>query len=455
MRIAASTLALALQVCIASNAQAEKSAFPGAFGYGANATGWRNGEVIYVSTLDDTGPGSLRDCVERDAPRICVFSVSGTIELDSELKIGPDVYIAGQTAPGQGIQLRLRDGFRSPVLIKNSNDVVIRFLKVRPGAAERQTPSVDAITIENSKRVYIDHLSLMFATDELLNVHVSGGVSGDITVANSILAFGLEDANHPNGRHSKGALICSHEGNENQCGRITLARNLFAHNRDRNPDLKGTDLGPIELINNVFYNFGSQNGEFYDFLGNLGVNYIGNVSIAGPDSRKPPPAMIETITSDGETAISVFADDNRVMTCPGGETQNVLNLTAETTVLDAPSGEIVSPVRPSSETLEMVLASVGDQIDTRRAPDAIDQMVIFHVKTCDGRIIDQVDDIGGWTEIESLNAESDRDGDGLPDDWERRRPWLDPDNPDDAQANMPASGYSNIEFYLASRAGDI
>ena len=120
---------------------------------------------------------------------------------------------------------------------------------------------------------------MMFASDENLNIHVSSGISADVTVANNIIAFGLRNSNHPKGAHSKGALICSSEGDGNECGRITLARNLFAHNRDRNPDLKATDIGPIEVINNLFYNFGSQNGEVYNHLGNLRINYAGNVAI--------------------------------------------------------------------------------------------------------------------------------------------------------------------------------
>ncbi|MCP6473648.1 hypothetical protein NL509_27780, partial [Klebsiella pneumoniae] len=82
-----------------------------------------------------------------------------------------------------------------------------------------------------------------------------------------ILAYSLDRANHPEGAHSKGALICSDEGRNPQCGRISLIRNLFAHHRDRNPDVKATAIGPVEIINNIFYDPISQFGEFYDLLG--------------------------------------------------------------------------------------------------------------------------------------------------------------------------------------------
>src|SRR5436190_21934166 len=104
--------ALTSLLFLAGAVRAQVPAFPGAEGAGMFATGGRGGEVVHVTNLNASGPGSLADAVSRPN-RIVVFAVSGVIDLAPEkngkIRVGklsieqPNITIAGQTAPGEGI----------------------------------------------------------------------------------------------------------------------------------------------------------------------------------------------------------------------------------------------------------------------------------------------------------------------------------------------------------------
>ena len=111
-----------------SNATAQTNqalAFPGAEGFGRFASGGRGGEFYHVTTLADSGAGSLRDAVSR-GPRIVVFDVSGYIALQSILRVTSNLTIAGQTAPGDGIATRNYE-----VSFTDASNVVVRYIRFR------------------------------------------------------------------------------------------------------------------------------------------------------------------------------------------------------------------------------------------------------------------------------------------------------------------------------------
>ncbi|WP_185960831.1 pectate lyase family protein [Aliiroseovarius halocynthiae] len=438
--------------------QAQDIAFPGALGFGAKALAWKGGDVVAVTTLADSGPGSLRACANNGGkPRVCIFHVSGTIMLDSPIRVGSNIYIAGQTAPAKGIQLRNRGSVVTPLIIKNSREVVVRFLKIRPGPSITPSANVDAITVEDSTKIYLGNLSMQFATDETFNVHVSGGKVANITLADSILALSLDRSTHPKGKHSKGALICSHEGKSNICGRITIARNLFAHHRDRMPDIKGTDVGQIEVLNNVFYNPISQFGEFYDLLGDVKIIYGGNVALSGPSTSGQKPEAVQVFEWKRKRRVSIMAFDNITGAATGCNQRSfaVLNPTAKARRIPTTSGPFSAPLNKAKHTLLNVLRHAGDRLPGEIHLDALDKRVIDDTLKCFGRVINTPEEVGGWPVLPVRNAQADSDGDGLPDLYEDVTPGLSRNQPNNPWARPSGSTLSHIETWLAKLAGDI
>lgn len=173
-------------------------AFPGAEGFGSQTVGGRGGRVMIVRNLADAGPGSLRSAVQAKGPRTIVFAVSGVIELKSPIAVRePFVTIAGQTAPGDGICLRQFG------LTVDTHDVVIRFIRSRPGnLAGKQ---VDAIAVGGSSyNVVVDHCSATWCVDECLS---ASGAIRDVTVQWCLIGESLNKSVHEKGEHGYGSLV--------------------------------------------------------------------------------------------------------------------------------------------------------------------------------------------------------------------------------------------------------
>src|SRR5262249_19043162 len=147
--------ALVVPLDARSSSQGETAwlpAFPGAEGFGARATGGRGGEVYEVTNLNDSGPGSLRDAVSK-GNRTVVFRVSGTIALKKRLVVTrPNLTIAGQTAPGDGICLR-----NFPFAVASRN-VIVRYLRSRLGDVSRQEDDSMGV-LHGAGNVIFDHCS--------------------------------------------------------------------------------------------------------------------------------------------------------------------------------------------------------------------------------------------------------------------------------------------------------
>jgi hypothetical protein len=431
-------------------------AFPGAEGFGRDALGGRGGAVCHVTTLADSGAGSLRDCVSQPN-RTVVFDVGGWITLSSNLGITQDnLTIAGQTAPGLGI------GIRGRKLSVGGKHIVMRHLRVRRGILVT-TDRDDAMTVSSgAENVILDHISVAFGTDENLSMPGDEGIGPrNLTLQWSIVAWGLQRNNH-----SAGSLLTSNQTTIHHC--------LWAFNKTRNPRARSESPstrgqgGHLDWVNNVIYGWNAPDpvGEAQGWSishdpfilagttsGEHAANAVGNYFVG----RRSASYAFHSGTAN----FSLFSSGNVL----DGNGNGVLDAskTGNDMIQGTPTllaSRIASPevtTQTAAEAYTLVLAQVGA---TAPARDQADALLVSQVDNQDGILIQSEQDLiglgvgaNGYGElVEAIRpAEFDTDRDGIADAWETAN-GLDPTNPADGNLDANGDGYTNLEAYLAVQA---
>lgn len=457
-----SALLLSATVAHAQTAEQKTLAFPTAEGYGKYTVGGRGGAVYEVTNLNDSGEGSLRAAIEAKGPRTVVFRVSGTISLESALRIrNPYITIAGQTAPGDGICLR---GY--PLSI-DADEVIVRYLRVRLGD-ETKTES-DAISSRFHKNIILDHVSASWSVDETMSIYHCE----NITVQWCIVAESLHASTHAKGAHGFGGIWGSNHS--------TYHHNLLAHHGSRNPRFCG-GAGYTDYRNNVIYNWGynscyggggdERKDPRFQFTE---INMVANYYKPGPATEPGRVSwrIANPSWSDGNHGRWYVADNvmegNEQVTQdnwnggiqPNSQEEGVMEAMRRDTPWEA------MPIRQhtAQEAYQLVLEHAGavlperDAVDTRIINDVRTGAAAFegaaykqHHKLADNTvktgIIDSPSDVGGWPVLKSKKAPKDSDHDGMPDAWEKKH-GLNPKDPSDGAA-LTADGYTQLEAYLNS-----
>lgn len=398
-------------------------AFPGAEGFGRDARGGRGGRIIAVTTLADSGPGSLRACIDARGPRVCVFRVGGVIRFTTARPIiqNPFLTIAGQTAPGGGILLTHAGGKTglTPMVIKNTHDIVVRHIRVRTDRRGEDRGANSAFIIEGSRNVVLDHVSASWALDE----NVGGFAQNtNVTISSSIFAEGIQ-------RHDKCALLSSDPKGPQ---RLSFIRNLCAHNGDRNPDVNVPPGSCVEVVNNVLYNGQSQFTEVWESYGGSSVNIIGNYYKAGPNSSASIAAIDRpTIGSKGRARI--FQAGNVLAGKVAAVTPS-----AKGVLLDKPACPLATKSMPARQAYDQVLSQSG-----AFPRDAVDARIVGEVRSGTGQIRAAPGEMPG---IANAAPYADRDRDGMADSWEVAR-GLDPRR-NDAWSDANGNGWANFDEFL-------
>ncbi len=258
--------------------QATIPAFPGAEGGGMYSFGGRGGKILVVTSLEDDGPGTLREACETGGARIIVFNVAGEIHLKRPIHVvAPYVTIAGQTAPGQGIVVT------GETLEIDTHDVIIRYMRFRRGAMDVAHRD-DACGGNGIGNIIYDHCSASWGLDEVMSMyrHVYARKANgygeklaccNITIQDCIFGEGLDLYNH-----GFGASIGGYNS--------LFARNLFANNISRNPSIAMN--GDFNFVNNVIYNWWNRSidGGDHTSLYNIINNYFKPGLVTGFDANQ-------------------------------------------------------------------------------------------------------------------------------------------------------------------------
>ena len=161
MKTVKTLLLLASTLIACDTIEAQQLAFPEAQGWGRFAMGARNSAnptVYHVTNLNDSGTGSLRDAVSQPN-RIVVFDVSGVIKLSSRIVFSGNLYVAGQTAPGEGVTI-----YGDGVSFSGASNIICRYLRVRMG--HNGSSGKDCAGVANGTNMIFDHCSFSWGLDE-------------------------------------------------------------------------------------------------------------------------------------------------------------------------------------------------------------------------------------------------------------------------------------------------
>jgi len=426
-------------------------AFPGAEGYGRFAKGGRGGDVYHVTTLDDSGPGSLRDAIktkQADLPRTVVFDIGGAIKLKKPLRIEnvAGLTLAGQTAPGDGITIR-----DHCVEFRRCSDLVVRFMRFRLGDETKTSEDVLSFGPEEGtcRDVILDHLTATWGVDGIMDVYAADR----FTMQWCLFGEALHDSTHY--KKQPHAMLMSFRKIK---GTISIHHNLLFSSRDRHPTLGGypppqSDADSIfDFRNNVIYNWeGACN------LATGRFNIVGNFWRPGPNTKPYTKEKPIAPKAEAQNVTTGYIADNVFESMPEWSKENYLafewgvrggkyvgDVTPEK--FKQPAEVVPSADRPSTQSAQEAAKLILAQVGASLVRDAADERVIEGVKDRTNRRIDSQKQVGGWPKLKPGEAPQDTDRDGMPDAWEKDH-GLDPRNPDDRNGRRP-DGYTNLEHYL-------
>jgi pectate lyase len=394
-----------------------QSSFPGAYGFGANATGGRGGTIYHVTNLNDSGAGSFRDAVSA-SNRIIVFDVGGYVVLQSPVSVSGNLTIEGQTAPGGGIGLMGRE-----ISLSNKSNIIMRNVRMRQGLLDSDTGK-SALNMGTASNIILDHCS--FAYGQWDSVDAVG--TTNVTVQNSIIA-------DPIGQQF-GAHV--------ETGPSTFYRNLWVNAHNRQPLAKDNTI----YINNIVYDY-----ELGYTTGNTGGHFshdlINNYFITGPMTTTPSDAWFQMDANQ-----SVYASGNYLDSVNDGVLNGISYNTIDSSgiYLTAPWSPVTAtiPALSATDAYASVTASSGafprDMVDNFALSD-VTSLGLKGQLYKDQNLTGLPND--GYGTIASGTPFVETSSSGIPDYWALAN-GISTTDPNAGTAMYGTTGYTNVEAYANS-----
>jgi hypothetical protein len=453
-------------------------AFIGAQGHGAGANGWRSpaARILFVTNRNSSGAGSLQAALTASGPRYIIFQVGGrwtfsTTPASDESGSG-NYYLAGQTAPGDGVSLTTGAsalGGDAMIYRIAQSHVCCRFIRIRGsvGAGEIIGLGVGTGATPARTDVIVDHCSISWIWDD----NISTANLDRATIQWCISSESLSNCGV--GCGGRGFLIADQAGMSN----LSLHHNYFAHNVQRSPDCGG--VTGFELINHLTYNCGA--GQFginvalSDQWGLMTANIRGCYFKWGPST---------TFGGLGETHADTYEIYDTDQAPPNGGTLYVndclMNGPTLGTVAARRKGELgtagtpfnFNPAVPITVHAASAVPGLINQMGaTKPKRDAIDQSVIDSyaaytrppsLTTTSSNIVSETDTLlGGFPAYNDANNDTatNLSPSGMTDEFITRMGLANTVASALSTSISTARGlgepYQNIEWNLMEKAGDI
>lgn len=499
-------LTLLMTLALGVQAETKVPAFPGAEGHGRYVTGGRGGKVVHVTNLNDSGTGSFRTAVSGNEKKIVVFDVGGVIPLASDLTIGANTTILGQTAPAPGITLRYY------TLQYGGDNIVVRFIRSRRGQEKDVNDGADATWTRNRTGIILDHCSFSWSIDEVASFYDNN----NFTMQWCTIGEALHNAGHGKGAHGYGGIWG---------GKLaSFHHNLICHTGNRTPRFNGARYNWTGYTNNKLYGeyrwenaVQAENVDFrncviyncgngcYGGPGGGQINMVNNYYKSGPAGATSYITQASVANSGSASGFEIYwtmfsryyisgnrlnstnnagwekvRADNGYYSTGGiwytpdpnhyyGDNVSYVSYSGTDYVSmrlanPAPTGEVTThtAVNAYEKVLGLAGASLDpDEVDLRYFEEALAGTATYtgSVTGTAGRI-DLVSDVDGYTEKNfgtgKRPAGFDTDGDGMPDAWETAN-GLNPNDASDGSTYTldTVKFYTNFEVYANSIVQDI